>query len=138
MNQNKIGNEITLTYRQLIQPLKDFKDQLASVMPVAKGAEDPVWGINDIWFEDGVLNLGQYDDEGDSCGGIADGIEKCVPPELLDEVAVVRIGVKEEEDGKKELYGSYGQVSVSHNVKSSVVKPCRDDDWFCKWTLKFA
>ena len=132
------GEESPLTYRQIIQSLRKFGDQNASVMPVAKGAEDPVWGIEYIWFEDGVLNLGQYDDEGDSCDLIAEKIEKCVPPELLDEVAVVRIGVKEEVDGKKELYDPYGEVSVSHNVKSSVVKAMPDDDWFCKWILKFA
>ena len=50
-----------LTFKELIQPLKDFKVQYACVMPVAKGAEDPVWGIYDIWFEDGVLNIGQYE-----------------------------------------------------------------------------
>lgn len=133
-----VSANVKLTFRQLIQSLKDFEDQHASVMPVAEGAEDPVWGIAYIWFENGVLNLGQYDDEGDSCCGIADEIEKCVPAELLDEVAVVRIGVKEEVDGKKELYNPYGRVSKSHNVKSSIVKAIRDDDWFCKWILKFA
>lgn len=133
-----VSTNVKLTFRQLIQSLKDFEDQHASVMPVAEGAEDPVWGIAYIWFENGVLNLGQYDDEGDSCGGIADEIENCVPVELLDEVAVVRIGVKEEVDGKKELYDLYSRVSKSHNVKSSVVKAIRDDDWFCKWILKFA
>lgn len=133
------GEESPLTYRQIIQSLRRFGDQDAAVMPVAKGAEDPVWGIAYIWFENGILNLGQYDDEGDSSSFIADGIENCVPPELLDEVAVVRIGVAEEVDGdKKELYDPYGEVSVSHTVKSSEVKPCRDDDWFCKWILKFA
>jgi hypothetical protein len=132
------GDESPLTFRQLIQSLREFGDQYASVMPVAKGAEDPIWGIETIWFENGVLNLGQTDDEGDSCDLIAGKIEECVPAELLDEVAVVRIGVKEEVDGKKELYDPYGKVSVKHTVKSSVVKPCRDDDWFCKWTLKFA
>ena len=133
------GEESPLTYRQIIQSLRRFGDQDAAVMPVAKGAEDPVWGIAYIWFENGVLNLGQYDDEGDSSSFIADGIENCVPPELLDEVAVVRIGVAEEVDGdKKELYDPYGEVSVSHTVKSSEVKACRDDDWFCKWILKFA
>ena len=132
------GGEAPLTYKQIIQTLRRFEDQNASVMPVAKGAEDPVWGIEYIWFENGILNLGQYDDEGDSCSFIADKIEKCVPPELLDEVAVVRIGVKEEVNGKNELYSPYGEVSESHNVKSSEVKACRDDEWFCKWTLKFA
>ena len=131
------GGESPLTFKQVIQSLKRFEDQYASVMPVAKDAEDPVWGIAYIWFEDGVLNLGQYDDEGDSCGLIAKRIEECVPSDLLDEVAVVRIGVKEEVDGKNELYDPYGEVSVSHNVKSSVVKAIREDDWFCKWTLKF-
>lgn len=130
--------ESPLTYKQIIQSLRRFGDQNASVMPVAKGAEDPIWGINYIWFESGVLNLGQYDDEGDSCDLIAKQIEECVPAELLDEVAVVRIGVKEEVDGKNELYDPYGKVSINHTVTSSVVKPCRDDDWFCKWTLKFA
>ena len=133
------GGEAPLTFRQLIRSLKDFGDQYASVMPVAKGAEDPVWGINDIWFENGVLNLGQHDDEGLPCDLIAERVEECVPADLLDEVAVVRIGVAEDvDDGKKELYDPYGEVSVSHNVKSSVVKPCRDDDCFCRWTLKFA
>ena len=128
----------TLTFRQLIQPLKDFKDQLASVMPVAKGAEDPVWGINDIWFENGVLNLGQYDDEGDSCDLIAERIEACVPPDLLDKEAVVRVGVTERVNGKMELYDRHSEVSVNHTVTSSVVKPCRNYDCFCRWTLKFA
>lgn len=128
----------TLTFRQLIQPLKDFKDQLASVMPVAKGAEDPVWGINDIWFENGVLNLGQYDDEGDSCDLIAERIEECVPSDLLDKEAVVKVGVTERVNGKMELYGRNGKVSASHTVTNSVVRPCRNDDCFCRWTLKFA
>lgn len=128
----------TLTFRQLIQPLKDFEDQYAAVMPVAKGAEDPVWGINDIWFENGVLNLGQYDDEGDSCDLIAERIEACVPPDLLDKEAVVRIGVTEQVNGKMELYDRYSEVSVNHTVTSSVVRPCRNDDCFCRWTLKFA
>lgn len=128
----------TLTFRQLIQPLKDFEDQYASVRPVAKDAEDPVWGINDIWFENGVLNLGQYDDEGDSCDLIAERIEACVPPDLLDKEAVVRVGVTERVNGKMELYDRYSEVSVNHTVTSSMVKPCRNDDCFCRWTLKFA
>lgn len=132
------GGEAPLTFKQIIQSLRRFEDQHASVMPVAKGAEDPVWGIEYIWFENGILNLGQYDDEGDSCDLIANRIEECVPSDLLDEVAVVRVGVTEEVNGKKELYDRYGKVSVNHTVTSSVVKPCRDDDWFCKWTLKFA
>lgn len=131
-----------LTFRQLIQSLRDFEDQHAAVCPVAEGAEDPVWGIAYIWFENGILNLGQYDDEGDSCGGIADEIENCVPADHLDEVAIIRIGVAEDmdkdadDDDKKELYDPYGRVSKSHNVKSSVVKAC-PDDWFCEWTLEF-
>ena len=137
MNQNEISKETPLTFRQIVQSLRDFGDQYASVMPVAKGAENPIWGINYIWFENGILNLGQHDDEGDSCDLIAEQIEECVPSDLLDEVAVVRIGVTEEVDGKKDLYDPYGEVSVSHNVKSSVVKAIRDDDWFCKWILKF-
>ena len=132
------GGESPLTFKQIIQSLRRFEDQHASVMPVAKGAENPYWGIETIWFENGVLNLGQTDDEGDSCDLIAGKIEECVPADLMDGVAVVRVGVKEEVNGKKELYDPYGQVSVSHNVTSSVVKAIRDDDWFCKWTLKFA
>ena len=132
------GGEAPLTFKQIIQSLRRFEDQNASVMPVAKGAENPVWGIETIWFENGVLNLGQTDDEGDSCDLIAGEIEKCVPADLMDEVAVVRVGVAENVNGKMELYDPYGKVSVNHTVMSSVVKPCRDDDWFCKWTLKFA
>jgi len=132
------GGETPLTFRQLIQSLKDFGDQHASVMPVAKGAENPCWGIESIWFEDGVLNLGQTDDEGDSCDLIAGKIEKCVPSELLDSPAIVKIGVTERPNGVMKLYAADGEPCVEHLVKSSVVKPCRDDDWFCKWTLKFA
>ena len=132
------AKETPLTFRQIIQSLKDFGDQYASVMPAAKGAEDPVWGINYIWFENGVLNLGQYDDEGDSCDLIAKQIEECVPSDLLDEVAVVRIGVGEEMNDKMELYDPYGKVSVNHTVKSSVVEADAEDDWFCKWILEFS
>ena len=128
----------TLTFRQLIQPLKDFEDPYASVRPVAKGAENPWWGIEDIWFENGVLNLGQTDDEGLTCDLITERIEKCIPSDLLDGAAVVRVGVTERMNGKMELYSPDGEVSVNHTVTSSVVKPCRGNDWFCKWTLKFA
>jgi hypothetical protein len=132
------GGEAPLTFRQLIQSLRDFGDQYASVMPVAKDAENPWWGIEDIWFENGVLNLGQTDDEGLSCDLIAERIEKCVPSDLLDGVAVVRVGVTEKMNGKMELYDPYGGVSVNHTVTSSKVKPYRDNDCFCRWTLKFA
>lgn len=132
------GGESPLTFKQVIQSLRKFEDQYAAVMPVAKGAENPWWGIEDIWFENGVLNLGQYDDEGDSCDLIAEKIEKCVPADLLDGVAVVRVGVIEKVNDKKELYAPNGKVSVNHTVTSSVVKPYRDDDCFCRWTLKFA
>jgi len=132
------GGEAPLTFRQIIQSLKDYRDQYASVMPHAKGAENPFWGIQDIWFENGVLNLGQIDDEGDSCDLIAKKIEECVPSDLLDGVAVVRVGVTENVNGKMELYDADGEVSANHTVKSSEVKPTRDDDWFCKWILKYA
>ncbi len=131
------GGEAPLTFRQLIQSLRDFGDQYASVMPHAKGAENPYWGIEDIWFENGVLNLGQTDDEGLSCGLIAERIEACVPSDLLDGVAVVRVGVTEKMNGKMDLIDVDGDIAASHNVKSSEVKPTRDD-CFCKWILKFA
>ena len=132
------GGDAPLTFRQIIQSLRDYGDQYASVMPHAKGAENPYWGIQDIWFENGVLNLGQIDDEGDSCDLIAKKIEECVPSDLLDGVAVVRVGVTEKVNGKMELYDADGEVSANHTVKSSEVKPTRDDDWFCKWILKYA
>ena len=131
------GGEAPLTFKQIIQSLRRFEDQHASVMPVAKGAENPYWGIEDIWFENGVLNLGQTDDEGLTCDIIAERIEGCVPSDLLDGVAMIRVGVTEKTNGKMELYDVDGEVSVNHTVKSSVVKPCRDD-WFCKWILKYA
>ena len=153
----------TLTFRQLVQSLRDFKDQNASVMPYAKGAENPAWGIEDVWFADGILNLGQTDDEGDSCGMIADKIEECVPEDMLDELAMVRVGVagREEEDGK-EVFDAYGDPALVHAVRGSVVKAMSekadweeeefagewegwdeedldmDDDWFCKWLLMLA
>ena len=133
------GGEAPLTFRQLIQSLRDFGDQYASVMPVAKDAENSAWGIENIWFADGVLMLGQTDDEGDSCDLIAGKIEKCVLADLLDEVAVVKVGVTYQKDGVNiDVLTKYDEPAKAHTVQSSVVKPCRDDDWFCKWTIKFA
>ena len=126
-----------LTFRQVIQSLRDYGDKYASVMPVAKDAENSMWGIEDIWFEDGVLMLGQHDDEGHPCCLIAERIEGCVPSDLLDEVAVVKIGVTARPNGVMGLYTKYSEPCAEHFVKSSEVKPCRDD-WFCKWTIKFA
>ena len=131
------GGETRLTFRQVIQSLRDYGDKYASVMPVAKDAENAMWGIEDIWFEDGVLMLGQHDDEGLTTDLIADRIEGCVPSELLDSNARVKIGVTDRPNGVMKLYTKDGELCVEHFVKSSVVKPCRDD-YFCKWTLKFA
>ena len=131
------GGEAPLTFRQLIQSLKDFEDQYASVMPVAKDAEASCWGIEYIWFEDGVLQLGQHDDEGLTCDLIAERAEGCIPSELLDSPARVKVGVTEKPNGVMTLYTADGEPCVEHLVKSSVVKPCRGNDWFCKWTLKF-
>jgi len=132
------GNaESELTFRQIVQSLRDYGDQYASVQPHAKGAENPFWGIQDIWFDNGVLNLGQTDDEGLTCDLIAERIEKCVPSDMLDNTAVVRVGVTEKMNGKMELVDKDGDVSVNHTVKGSEVKPTRND-WFCKWILKFA
>ena len=130
------GGEAPLTFRQLIQSLKDFEDQYASVMPVAKDAEASCWGIEYIWFEDGVLMLGQHDDEGLTCDLIAERAEGCIPSELLDSPARVKVGVTEKPNGVMALYTADGEPCAEHLVKSSVVKPCRND-WFCKWTLKF-
>lgn len=132
------GGESPLTFRQVIQSLRDFGDQYASVMPVAKDAENSAWGIEDIWFEDGVLMLGQHDDEGLTCDLIAERAEGCVPSELLDSPARVKVGVTERPNGVMKLYTADGEPCDEHLVKSSVVKPCRSNDWFCKWTLKFA
>ena len=133
------GGEAPLTFRQLIQSLRDFGDQYASVMPVAKDAENSAWGIENIWFADGVLMLGQNDDEGLTCDLIAERIEKCVPADLLDEGAVVKVGVTYQKGGVNiDVLTKYDEPAKAHTVQSSVVKPCRGDDWFCKWTLKFA
>ena len=142
-----------ITFRQLIKSLRDYDDQLASVMPYARDAEDPVWGIEEIWFDNGVLMIGQTDDEGNNCHLIADDIEKCVPEELLDTPARVKVGVAN--DG--EIIDKYGNPARTWFVKDSVVKsgdfvedPESDDytldpdgdyevgDWFCKWFLKFS
>lgn len=133
------GDESPLTFKQIIQSLRYFGDQYASVMPVAKDAENSAWGIENIWFADGVLMLGQHDDEGLTCDLIAERIEKCVPSDLLDEVAVVKVGVTYQKGGVNiDVLTKYDEPAKAHNIQSSVVKPCRPDDWFCKWTLKFA
>ena len=128
----------TLTFRQLIQSLKDFDDQYAAVMPQAKDAEASCWGIQYIWFDNGVLMLGQYDDEGLDVGLIVERIEKCVPSELLDTPAIVKIGVAEDEDSDaRKILDKYGEDAKTNTVLSSVVKHIRGDDMFCKWVLKF-
>ena len=126
-----------ITFRQLIQTLKDFSDQLAAVMPSARGAEASCWGIQHIWFENGVLHLGQHDDEGLGVGLIAERIEKCVPAELLDTPAHVKVGVAEDvnSDARK-ILDKYGEDAKTNTVSSSEVK--NKNGWFCRWVLKFA
>ena len=133
---NEKQNGTPLTFRQVIQSLKDFGDRYASVMPVAKGAENSAWGIEDIWFVDGVLMLGQHDDEGLTCDLIAERVEECVPSELLDSPARVKIGVTCRPNGVIKLYTADGEPCVEHLVKSSEVRRRNED--FCKWVLKFA
>lgn len=128
-----------ITFRQLIQSLKDFDDQLAAVMPQAKDAENPYWGIQYIWFDNGVLMLGQHDDEGLDVGLIAERIEKCLPQELLDTPAVVKVGVAEDVDSTdRKILDKYGEDAKTNTVSSSVFKHIRGDEMFCKWVLKFA
>ena len=82
--------------------------------------------------------LGQHDDEGLTCDLIAERAEGCIPSELLDSPARVKVGVTEKPNGVMALYTADGEPCSEHLVKSSMVKPCRGNDWFCKWTLKFA
>ena len=142
-----------LTFRQLIQSLKDYDDQYASVKPYAKGAENPYWGIQYIWFENGVLNLGQIDDEGLTCDTIAERIEECVPKEMLDCPAIVKIGTVEGDEDDRQIYDADGEPASAQTVLMSEVKAdthdlddefddefvedVEDDSWFCKWVLKF-
>jgi hypothetical protein len=56
----------------------------------------------------------------------------------LDGVAVVKIGVTYQSGGVNiDVLTKYDEPAKARTVQSSVVKPCRDN-WFCKWTLKFA
>lgn len=129
---------VKLTFQQLIQSLNDYSDKYASVMPHAKDAEHPVWGIQYIWFNDGVLYLGQHDDEGLTVDLIAERIQKCLPDEMLDKLAIVKVGVTDRRGGVNiDVFTQYGEPAKAHFVKSSEVKPTRNDD-FCKWILKFA
>ena len=146
---------MSIAYKRLIQSLRDYKDQYSSVMPYAEGAEDPCWGISDVWYEDGVLMIGQYDDEGNCCGRIADDIEKCLPPDMYDKPAVVKIGVVEGEDGDRRIFDKDSEPATVRTVSSSEVKSAservtddeeeyvddldEDDEMCsaCKWVLKF-
>ena len=144
---------MAITFRQLIQTLKDYDDQASSVMPYADGAEAPCWGIQYIWFNDGVLHLGQIDDEGLDVGLIVDAIERCLPQEMLDCPAVVKIGTVEGDEDDRQIYDVDGEPASERTVLTSEVKPkaydpddefddeiaedWEDDSWFCKWVLKF-
>lgn len=131
-------SKTSITFRQLVQSLRDFDDQYAAIMPQAKDAEHPVWGIQYIWFADGILMLGQHDDEGLDVGLIIEKIEKCLPQELLDTPATVKIGVAEDVDSdSRKILDKYGEDAKTNTVSSSVVKHIRNDDCFCKWVLKF-
>ena len=126
---------MAITFRQLIQSLKDYDNQYASAMPVAPGAEASCWGIQYIWFKDGVLHLGQHDDEGYDIGLIVREIEKCLPEVVLDEIAVVKIGAVGWGASKGKIFDKYGEDAEEFSVKSSEVKRKGED--FCKWILKF-
>lgn len=142
-----------ITFKQLIQSLKDYDCQDSSVMPYAEGAEAPCWGIEYIWFNDGVLHLGQHDDEGFCVEMIAEKIEKCLPENMLDKPAVVKIGTVYGDEDDKQIYDVDGEPASARTVLTSEVKAntydpddefdfeCaedgEDDSWFCKWSLKF-
>lgn len=129
-------NEV-ITFKELVQTLRDYGDSYASVMPYAKDAEAPVWGVNDIWFVDGVLMIGQHDDEGLPADMVAECIQACVPEEMLDTPAVVKIGATYRRDGVNfDVCTPYGEPAKARLVKSSEVKRKNSD--FCKWILKFA
>lgn len=144
---------MAITYRQLIQSLRGYKDQLASVMPYAEGAEAPCWGIQYVWFNNGVLHLGQHDDEGLGVGLIVEAIEKCLPRETLDCPAVVKIGTVGGDEDDRQIYDVDGEPAPARTVSTSEAKANtydpddefddefaedgEDDSWFCKWVLKF-
>lgn len=143
-----------LTFRELIKSLKEYDDQCSAVMPYAEGAEAPCWGIQYIWFNDGILHLGQHDDEGLDVGLIVEEIEKCLPEEMLDKPAVVKIGTVEGDEDDRQIYDVDGEPASPRTVSTSEVKSNaydpddefddefaedgEDDSWFCKWILKFA
>ena len=142
-----------ITFRHLIQSLKDYDDQHSSVMPYAEGAEAPCWGIQYIWFNDGVLHLGQHDDEGLDVELIVEEIEKCLPEHMLDQPAVVKIGTVYGNEDNRQIYDVDGKSASARTVSMSEVKEntydpddefddeiaedWEDDSWFCKWFLKF-
>ena len=152
--KKKNTNADGLTFRQLIQSLKDYDDQYSSVMPYADGAEAPCWGLQYIWFNRGILYLGQHDDEGLTCDTITERIEECVPEEMLDYPAVVKIGTVGGDEDNKQIYNIDGGPASARTVLTSEVKANtydpddefddefaedgEDDSWFCKWILKFA
>lgn len=126
-----------ITFRQLIQSLKDYTDPYATVMIYAKDAEDPCWGIDKIWFEDNVLMIGQHDDEGNVCSGIIEDIESCLPIEQLDQIALVKVGVAYCNGNEKQIINAFGKPAHTYKVGNSEVKRWRKyDDDHCKWILK--
>ena len=100
-----------------------------------------------------MLNLGQIDDEGLTCDIIAERIEECVPKEMLDCPAIVKIGTVEGDEDDRQIYDADGEPASARTVSMSEVKAdthdlddefddefvddVEDDSWFCKWILKF-
>lgn len=135
-----------LTFRQLIESVEAFSDQECCPNLRANTLDDCWWGIHEISFKDGVLSIKGYDDEGDCCKRIAKNMRKCIPEDMLDKPALVKVGKDDWENGTDEVVDQDENPVKACSVKDSIVTFYdKDDDGYeeedyettmCKWTIE--
>ena len=135
-----------LTFRQLIESVEAFSDQESCPNLRADTLDDFWWGVHEISFKDGVLSIKGYDDEGDWCKGIANNMRKCIPEDMLDKPALVKVGKDDWENGTDEVVDQDENPVKACSVKDSIVTfydkdevSDEEEDYestFCKWRIE--
>ena len=125
----------TLSFRQLLKTLQDCPTQDAAVNVDASTISG--WGVIRVWFEDGVLSIGCYDDEGMRCEALCSDIAECIPSEMLDKPVVVKVGRVDwdDPDESTKLFDENDNEVDARMVKFSEIEPDPECECFCSWII---
>lgn len=144
--KNRKPSDKPLTFRQLIESVEAFSDQDCCPNLRVDTLNDFWWGVHEISFKDGVLSIKGYDDEGDWCKGIAKNMRKCIPEDMLDKPALVKVGKDDWENGTDEVVDQDENPVKACSVKDSIVTFYDKDEageeeegyesTFCKWRIE--